>query len=87
MSRTTAAELAEALAAGTVTSVEATQKHLDRIAEIDGRVHAFLHVDADGALEQAAASDTRRAGGQALSGAPAQEQQRFAVPRILGDEQ
>jgi len=24
---------------------------------------------------------------QALSGAPAQEQQRFAVPRILGDEQ
>jgi aspartyl-tRNA(Asn)/glutamyl-tRNA(Gln) amidotransferase subunit C len=24
---------------------------------------------------------------EALSGAPAQEQQRFAVPRILGDEQ
>ncbi len=55
MSRTTAASLAEDLAAGTVTSVEATQKHLDRIAEVDGRVHAFLHVDADGALEQAAA--------------------------------
>jgi aspartyl-tRNA(Asn)/glutamyl-tRNA(Gln) amidotransferase subunit A len=66
-SRTTAASLAEDLAAGNVTSVEATQKHLDRIAEVDGRVHAFLHVDAEGALGQAEASDTRRANGQALS--------------------
>ena len=66
-STTTAAILADELAAGTVTSVEATQRHLDRIAEVDGRVHAFLHVDAEGALGQAAASDARRAHGQALS--------------------
>ncbi len=66
-SRTTAASLAADLAAGTVTSVQATQEHLGRIAEVDGRVHAFLHVDAEGALEQAAASDARRASGQSLS--------------------
>jgi aspartyl-tRNA(Asn)/glutamyl-tRNA(Gln) amidotransferase subunit A len=47
--------------------VEVTQRHLDRIAEVDGQVHAFLHVDADGALEQAAASDERRRRGEALS--------------------
>jgi aspartyl-tRNA(Asn)/glutamyl-tRNA(Gln) amidotransferase subunit A len=63
----TAAHMAQALAAGEVTSVELTQAHLDRIAEVDGRVHAFLHVDAEGALEQAAASDERRAAGRPAS--------------------
>jgi len=66
----TAAELADALAAGQVTSVELTQAHLDRIAAVDGDatagVHAFLHVDAEGALAQAAASDERRAAGAPL---------------------
>ena len=66
--RRTAAELADALAAGEVTSVELTQAHLDRIALVDGAVHAFLHVDAEGALAQAAASDERRAAGAPLSG-------------------
>jgi aspartyl-tRNA(Asn)/glutamyl-tRNA(Gln) amidotransferase subunit A len=65
--RRTAAELAEALAAGETTSVELTQTCLDRIAEVDGAVHAFLHVDAEGALAQAAASDARRATGALLS--------------------
>jgi aspartyl-tRNA(Asn)/glutamyl-tRNA(Gln) amidotransferase subunit A len=72
-SRTTAAWLADELEAGRVTSVEVTQRHLDRITEVDGRVHAFLHVDPEGALEQAAASDARRAAGQprsALDGVP-----------------
>ncbi len=64
---TTAAGLVEELAAGAVTSVEVTQRHLDRIAEVDDRLHSFLHVDAEGALEQAAASDARRANGEALS--------------------
>jgi aspartyl-tRNA(Asn)/glutamyl-tRNA(Gln) amidotransferase subunit A len=71
--RRTAAELADALAAGEVTSVELTQAHLDRIAAVDGAVHAFLHVDAEGALAQAAASDARRAAGtpaSALDGVP-----------------
>jgi aspartyl-tRNA(Asn)/glutamyl-tRNA(Gln) amidotransferase subunit A len=64
--RRTAAELADALAAGETSSVELTQAHLDRIEAVDAAVHAFLHVDAAGALAQARASDARRA-----SGAPA----------------
>ncbi|MGA8847867.1 MAG: amidase family protein, partial [Nocardioides sp.] len=58
--------MAAALADGSTTSVTLTQAHLDRIAEVDGAVHAFLHVDADGALAQAAASDARRSDGTAL---------------------
>lgn len=65
--RRTAAELADALAAGETTSVELTQLHLDRIAEVDGAVHAFLHIDAEGALAQARASDERRAAGNLAS--------------------
>jgi aspartyl-tRNA(Asn)/glutamyl-tRNA(Gln) amidotransferase subunit A len=62
-----AAQMAAALEAGETTSVELTQAHLDRIATIDGEVHAFLHVDAEGALAQAAASDARRAAGAPAS--------------------
>jgi aspartyl-tRNA(Asn)/glutamyl-tRNA(Gln) amidotransferase subunit A len=73
LTRRTAAELAEALAAGEATSVEITQACLDRIAAVDGDVHAFLHVDAEGALAAARASDERRAAGNpasALDGVP-----------------
>lgn len=66
--RRSAAQLADALAAGETTSVELTQAHLDRIAAVDGAVHAFLHVDAEGALAAAAASDARRAAGRPASG-------------------
>ena len=62
-----AVELASQIANKTVSAVEVTQAHLDRIAEVDGRVNAFLHVDADGALEQARAVDHAVASGQALS--------------------
>jgi aspartyl-tRNA(Asn)/glutamyl-tRNA(Gln) amidotransferase subunit A len=71
--RRTAAELSTALEAGETTSEEITRAHLDRIAEVDGAVHAFLHVDAEGALSQAADSDRRRAAGEArgpLDGVP-----------------
>jgi aspartyl-tRNA(Asn)/glutamyl-tRNA(Gln) amidotransferase subunit A len=73
LTRSTAAELADDLAAGGVTSVELTEAHLDRIAEVDDLVHAFLHVDAEGALLQAAESDARRARGESrgrLDGVP-----------------
>jgi aspartyl-tRNA(Asn)/glutamyl-tRNA(Gln) amidotransferase subunit A len=53
--------------------VEITQAHLDRIAAVDGAVHAFLHVDPEGALHEAAASDARRAAGESwgpLDGIP-----------------
>jgi aspartyl-tRNA(Asn)/glutamyl-tRNA(Gln) amidotransferase subunit A len=65
--RRTAAQLATALAAGETTSVELTQACLDRIDEVDGAVHAFLHVDGQGALAAAAAADGRRASGSSLS--------------------
>ncbi len=67
-----AADLADKLASGEVSSVEATQAHLDRIAAVDGDVHAFLHVS-DHALEAAADIDRRRTAGEelgALAGVP-----------------
>jgi aspartyl-tRNA(Asn)/glutamyl-tRNA(Gln) amidotransferase subunit A len=63
----TAAEMATALAAKEVSSVELTQAHLDRISAVDGDVKAFLHVDKDGALAQAAAVDADRASGKNVS--------------------
>ncbi|MGV3732870.1 MAG: Asp-tRNA(Asn)/Glu-tRNA(Gln) amidotransferase subunit GatA [Microcella sp.] len=63
--RSSAADLAARLAAGEVSSVEVTQAHLDRIAAVDGDVHAFLHVNA-AALETAAQVDADRAAGVAL---------------------
>ncbi|MBY9075699.1 Asp-tRNA(Asn)/Glu-tRNA(Gln) amidotransferase subunit GatA [Nocardioides sp. WL0053] len=73
LTRRTAAELADALAAGETTSVEITSAYLDRIAAVDGDVHAFLHVDAEGALAAAREADERRAAGSvrsALDGVP-----------------
>ncbi len=61
----TAADLAAKLSAGEVSSVEATRVHLDRIAAVDGEVHAFLHVS-DHALDVAADIDRRRAAGEEL---------------------
>ena len=60
-----AAELSTKLAAGEVSSVEVTQAHLDRIAAVDGDVHAFLHLN-EHALETAAAVDKQRAAGEKL---------------------
>jgi aspartyl-tRNA(Asn)/glutamyl-tRNA(Gln) amidotransferase subunit A len=58
-----AAAIADALAAGQTTSVEVTTAHLDGIDEIDSAVHAFLRVDREGAIAQAADADERRAMG------------------------
>ena len=64
--RLTASELASKLAAGEVSSVEVTQAHLDRIAAVDGDIHAFLHIS-EAALETAAKVDAKRAAGHPLS--------------------
>ncbi|MDC5698856.1 Asp-tRNA(Asn)/Glu-tRNA(Gln) amidotransferase subunit GatA [Intrasporangium calvum] len=66
LTRASAAELADALASKSISSVEVTQAHLDRIAAVDGQVHAYLHVDAEGALATARAIDERRAAGESL---------------------
>src|SRR3954470_20649110 len=67
--RSSAADLAARIAAREVSAVEVAQAHLDRIAAVDERVHAFLQVDTEGALEQARRVD---AGGLAgpLAGVP-----------------
>ncbi|SOD65503.1 aspartyl/glutamyl-tRNA(Asn/Gln) amidotransferase subunit A [Streptomyces zhaozhouensis] len=66
LTRLTAAELAAAVADGTASSVEVTEAHLARVEEVDEKVHAFLHVDREGALAQARAVDERRAAGERL---------------------
>jgi len=67
MIKKSASEMAAALANGETTSVALTQAHLDRIAEVDKDVHAFLYVDTEGALAQATLADKKRAAGEKLS--------------------
>ena len=69
LTRLTAVETAAAIAGGEVSAVEVAQAHLDRIAAVDGAVHAFLHVDAEGALAQAARVDAGELTGP-LAGVP-----------------
>ena len=52
------------LRAGITTSVALTQAALDRIAAMDREVHAFVHVDTAGALQQAQAADAALAQGR-----------------------
>ena len=66
ITRASAAEMADALARKEISAVELTEAHLDRIEAVDGQVHAFLHVDRDGALAAAAAVDRRRSAGEEL---------------------
>ncbi len=63
----TASELAAKIAAGEVSSLEVTRAHLERIAAVEPAVHAFLHVDAEGALEAARRADEDRAAGRSSS--------------------
>jgi len=60
-------ELAAKLAAGEVSSVEATRACLARVAQVDGKVKAFLRLDEKGALAAAEASDARRKAGSPAS--------------------
>ena len=62
----TAAEMSSALAKGEITSVSLTKQHLDRITDVDNEVKAFLHVDTESALAQAASVDADRAAGKPL---------------------
>lgn len=68
-----AAAAAAALTAGQFSAVELTHAYLNRIERDNGRINAYLHVDSAGALQQARASDERRAKGGAhhpLDGIP-----------------
>jgi len=71
--RQPAAVLGDAIAAREVSAREVTKAHLDRIAQVDDRVHAFLYVDTDGALAAADAVDAEIAEGirrSPLAGVP-----------------
>ena len=67
MIRKNASEMAAALAAKEISSVELVNAHYERIAEVDGQVKAFLHLDKEGALSQAKAVDDARARGETLA--------------------
>ena len=73
LTRMSASDLAARIAAGDVSAVEVAQAHLDRIAAVDGTadggVHAFLHVDGEGALASARRVDAGELSGP-LAGVP-----------------
>jgi aspartyl-tRNA(Asn)/glutamyl-tRNA(Gln) amidotransferase subunit A len=60
----TLTEAAAAIAAGKLSSLEATEGCLARIARLDGRLRAFITVDADGARARARALDADLAAGR-----------------------
>ncbi|TCB95600.1 Asp-tRNA(Asn)/Glu-tRNA(Gln) amidotransferase subunit GatA [Micromonospora zingiberis] len=66
LTKLSAVEIAGLVASGETSAVEVTQAHLDRIAAVDGRVNAFLHVDTEGALTAAREVDAQRAEGAPL---------------------
>lgn len=74
LTRLDAADLAARIHSREVSAVEVTQAHLDRISEIDGDLHAFLHVAGTQALAAAGAVDDGLAAGEepasALAGVP-----------------
>ncbi|MGW8379573.1 Asp-tRNA(Asn)/Glu-tRNA(Gln) amidotransferase subunit GatA [Streptomyces sp. ODS28] len=66
LTKLTAAETAEKIATGELSAVEVATAHLDRIAAVDEKVNAFLHVDREGALAKAQEVDEKRARGEEL---------------------
>ncbi|MBI1737137.1 MAG: Asp-tRNA(Asn)/Glu-tRNA(Gln) amidotransferase subunit GatA [Candidatus Rokubacteria bacterium] len=54
MTEWTLFDLADAIRARRVSPVEATRAYLDRIDRLDGRLRAFITIDREGALQQAA---------------------------------
>ncbi|HOO91130.1 MAG TPA: amidase, partial [Syntrophales bacterium] len=65
-------ELQERLSEGTLTSVEITKSVFRRIASVEDRVHAYITLMEDYAIEQARAADMRIQGGTGgvLTGIP-----------------
>ena len=59
-------ELIDRLISREISSVELTTACLDAITRHDDRIHAFLHVDREGALSQAEAVDRKRSAGAPL---------------------
>jgi aspartyl-tRNA(Asn)/glutamyl-tRNA(Gln) amidotransferase subunit A len=60
-------EAADALNTGSISSQELCQQLIQRHEEIDDKIHAFLHLEKENILIQAAASDKRRSCGENFS--------------------
>jgi len=77
--------LARAIAARKISPVEATQSCLDRITRLDGRLHTFITVDADGALAAARGLEAELAAGRSrgpLHGVPLAYKDLCVVPGL-----
>jgi len=76
----TVAELSQALASKTISSVELTQLFLDRVTKYRD-LNAFITVDAEKSLAQARSADARRAKGEAapLTGIPIAQKDIFCA--------
>jgi aspartyl-tRNA(Asn)/glutamyl-tRNA(Gln) amidotransferase subunit A len=78
-------ELAPAIRAGKVGPVEATRAYLDRIARLDPTLHAYITVDAEGALGAAAVLEREAAAGAwrgPLHGVPLAHKDLFLIPGL-----
>ncbi len=60
LTKLSALELSSELTKGSVSAVEVTKAHLDRIDSLDKSVQSFLHVDKTGAIKQAEEVDKNR---------------------------
>ena len=67
LTRQSAATLASAIARKEVSSEEVTKAHLDRISQVDERVHAFLHVNRESSIARAREVDQQLAKGELSS--------------------
>lgn len=67
-----AAQLLDLYRSEQISPVEVTRAILERIERLNGQLHAYLHVDAEGALKAARAADAAYAAGNAgsLAGVP-----------------
>ncbi len=73
LTRQSAATLASAIARKEVSSEEVTRAHLERISQVDERVHAFLYVDPESSIARAREVDQQLARGELpspLAGVP-----------------
>ena len=81
-----ATELGEKIAAGDISSVEATEAYLDRIAQLDGNYASYITVTADRAREDARRADAEIAAGNRrgpLHGVPVAVKDQFDTAGIL----
>jgi len=81
----TLSELSAALAARKLSSVELTQLYLERIAQLNGELNAFITVDVARSLSDARRADARRAKGEAgpLTGIPIAHKDIFCTRDLL----